>query len=111
MNVESIVFLVWQRHGGNGAECTGGLRAKAGDGQNHGSIGRNRMHSHGWPTVTSVLLVADDAPLREATSLALKRYGYEVHTAVDGIDGWARFRGPSAPTSRSWTPYCRASTT
>ncbi|WP_329439269.1 response regulator transcription factor [Streptomyces sp. NBC_01426] len=42
--------------------------------------------------MTSVLLVEGDALWREVTSLALRRYGYEVHTAVDGNDGLARFR-------------------
>lgn len=42
--------------------------------------------------MTSVLLVEADALSREATSLALRRYGYEVHAAVDGDDGLARFR-------------------
>ncbi|MGW6838670.1 response regulator [Streptomyces sp. NPDC054949] len=42
--------------------------------------------------MTSLLLVEGDALWREVTTLALRRYGYEVHTAVDGNDGLARFR-------------------
>ncbi|MFG2988312.1 response regulator [Streptomyces sp. NPDC048257] len=42
--------------------------------------------------MTSVLLVEADGLSREATSLALRRYGYEVHAAVDGDEGLVRFR-------------------
>ncbi|MBX9421231.1 MULTISPECIES: two-component system response regulator CseB [Streptomyces] len=42
--------------------------------------------------MTDVLLVEDDALLREATQLSLERHGYEVRTACDGLDGLARFR-------------------
>ncbi|MGW0731647.1 two-component system response regulator CseB [Streptomyces sp. NPDC002851] len=39
-----------------------------------------------------VLLVEDDPLLREATQLSLERYGYQVRTASDGLDGLAQFR-------------------
>ncbi|EQD88031.1 DNA-binding response OmpR family regulator [Saccharopolyspora erythraea NRRL 2338] len=39
-----------------------------------------------------LLLVEDDAVLREATQLALERYGYDVRTAVDGLAGWEEFQ-------------------
>ncbi|MFD3466646.1 response regulator [Streptomyces sp. NPDC058682] len=42
--------------------------------------------------MTSVLLVEADTLSREATSLSLRRYGYEVHVAVDGDEGLVRFR-------------------
>ncbi|MCL8010985.1 two-component system response regulator CseB [Streptomyces sp. AS02] len=42
--------------------------------------------------MTDVLLVEDDALLREATQLSLERYGYEVRTASDGLAGLAEFR-------------------
>ncbi|MFF3763069.1 two-component system response regulator CseB [Streptomyces sp. NPDC001922] len=37
--------------------------------------------------MTGVLLVEDDAVLREATQIALERYGFEVRTASDGLTG------------------------
>ncbi|MFH8369350.1 two-component system response regulator CseB [Streptomyces sp. NPDC018031] len=42
--------------------------------------------------MTEVLLVEDDALLREATQLSLERYGYRVRTASDGLAGLDRFR-------------------
>ncbi|MFB7935435.1 two-component system response regulator CseB [Streptomyces sp. NPDC056039] len=42
--------------------------------------------------MTDVLLVEDDALLREATQLSLERYGYEVRTASDGLAGLAEFK-------------------
>ncbi|MFE3323464.1 two-component system response regulator CseB [Streptomyces sp. NPDC059176] len=42
--------------------------------------------------MTEVLLVEDDALLREATQLSLERYGYAVRTASDGLAGLAHFR-------------------
>jgi DNA-binding response OmpR family regulator len=39
-----------------------------------------------------VLLVEDDAVIREATQLALERDGFEVTVAEDGISGLARYR-------------------
>ncbi|ARF53616.1 two-component system response regulator CseB [Streptomyces gilvosporeus] len=41
--------------------------------------------------MTDVLLVEDDALLREATQLSLERYGYQVRTASDGLAGLAQF--------------------
>ncbi|MEV4175527.1 two-component system response regulator CseB [Nonomuraea sp. NPDC049709] len=37
--------------------------------------------------MTSLLLVEDDAVIRESVSLALERYGYRVTTAADGLSG------------------------
>ncbi|MEU0659453.1 response regulator transcription factor [Streptomyces lavendulocolor] len=48
--------------------------------------------ARGGAAVTSVLLVEDDALLREATLLSLERYGYEVDVAADGLTGLSRFR-------------------
>ncbi|GHI04165.1 two-component system response regulator [Streptomyces cellostaticus] len=42
--------------------------------------------------MTEVLLVEDDALLREATQLSLERYGYQVRTASDGLVGLAQFK-------------------
>ena len=39
-----------------------------------------------------VLLVEDDAVLREATGMALERYGFAVRTAADGLTGLELFR-------------------
>jgi DNA-binding response OmpR family regulator len=39
-----------------------------------------------------VLLVEDDAVIREATQLALERDGFEVTVAEDGLSGLARYR-------------------
>ncbi|WP_312871140.1 two-component system response regulator CseB [Streptomyces lonarensis] len=39
-----------------------------------------------------VLLVEDDAVLREATGMALERHGFRVRTAADGLTGLAMFR-------------------
>jgi DNA-binding response OmpR family regulator len=45
------------------------------------------------PAVTvDVLLVEDDAVLREATGMALERYGFAVRTAADGLTGLELFR-------------------
>ncbi|MCP2260322.1 DNA-binding response regulator, OmpR family, contains REC and winged-helix (wHTH) domain [Streptoalloteichus tenebrarius] len=44
---------------------------------------------------TEVLLVEDDAVIREATQLALERYGFRVRTAPDGLVGLESFT--SAP--------------
>ncbi|MEV0583118.1 two-component system response regulator CseB [Nonomuraea sp. NPDC050310] len=41
---------------------------------------------------THVLLVEDDAVIREATQLALERYGMRVRTADDGLAGLDLFR-------------------
>ena len=40
-----------------------------------------------------VLLVEDDAVLREATGMALERYGFQVRTAADGMTGLELFLG------------------
>ncbi|SHG01592.1 two-component system response regulator CseB [Streptoalloteichus hindustanus] len=40
---------------------------------------------------TEVLLVEDDAVIREATQLALERYGFRVRTAPDGLVGLESF--------------------
>ncbi|SFC24417.1 two-component system response regulator CseB [Streptomyces aidingensis] len=45
------------------------------------------------PDGTEVLLVEDDAVLREATGLLLERYGFRVRTAEDGLTGLELFRG------------------
>ncbi|MEV4568053.1 two-component system response regulator CseB [Nonomuraea sp. NPDC049421] len=37
--------------------------------------------------MTSLLLVEDDAVIRESVGLALERYGYRVSTAADGLSG------------------------
>ncbi|MEV0623040.1 two-component system response regulator CseB [Nonomuraea sp. NPDC050404] len=37
--------------------------------------------------MTSLLLVEDDAVIRESVGLALERYGYRVTTAADGLSG------------------------
>jgi two-component system, OmpR family, response regulator MtrA len=42
-----------------------------------------------------VLLVEDDASIREVTALGLERAGLRVDSAVDGRDGLARFRAGS----------------
>jgi DNA-binding response OmpR family regulator len=42
--------------------------------------------------VVEVLLVEDDAVLREATGMALERYGFAVRTAADGLTGLELFR-------------------
>nr|WP_308455432.1 two-component system response regulator CseB [Streptomyces sp. SM14] len=39
-----------------------------------------------------VLLVEDDDVLREATGMALERYGFRVRTAADGLTGLEMFR-------------------
>ena len=47
----------------------------------------------GRPVSSSrVLLVEDDEVIREATQLALERYGFEVRTAGDGMTGLEAFR-------------------
>ncbi|MEU9131597.1 two-component system response regulator CseB [Kitasatospora sp. NPDC048540] len=39
-----------------------------------------------------MLLVEDDEVIREATRMALERYGFPVETAGDGLEGLERFR-------------------
>ncbi|MCD0482660.1 response regulator transcription factor [Streptacidiphilus sp. ASG 303] len=39
-----------------------------------------------------ILLVEDDEVIREATRMALERYGFPVTTAADGLEGLERFR-------------------
>ncbi len=46
----------------------------------------------GPPAVPRVLLVEDDEVIREATRMALERYGFPVDTAGDGLEGLERFR-------------------
>jgi DNA-binding response OmpR family regulator len=43
-------------------------------------------------TPVRVLLVEDDAVIREATQLALERHGFEVSVAGDGLAGLAAYR-------------------
>jgi DNA-binding response OmpR family regulator len=43
-------------------------------------------------TPVRVLLVEDDAVIREATQLALERHGFEVSVAADGLTGLAGYR-------------------
>ncbi|MFJ5921087.1 two-component system response regulator CseB [Kitasatospora sp. NPDC092948] len=44
------------------------------------------------PGTPRILLVEDDEVIREATQLALERYGFPVETAADGLEGLERFR-------------------
>ena len=44
------------------------------------------------PGVPRILLVEDDEVIREATRMALERYGFPVDTAADGLEGLERFR-------------------
>ncbi|MCX5214217.1 response regulator transcription factor [Kitasatospora sp. NBC_00240] len=44
------------------------------------------------PTAPRILLVEDDEVIREATRMALERYGFPVDTAGDGLEGLERFR-------------------
>jgi DNA-binding response OmpR family regulator len=43
----------------------------------------------------SVLLVDDDRDLVDVLTYILRREGYEISTAFDGEQGWARFQGES----------------
>nr|WP_055586538.1 two-component system response regulator CseB [Peterkaempfera griseoplana] len=44
------------------------------------------------PGQPRILLVEDDEVIREATRMALERYGFPVTTAGDGLEGLERFR-------------------
>ncbi|MFF1873933.1 two-component system response regulator CseB [Kitasatospora herbaricolor] len=44
------------------------------------------------PAAPRILLVEDDEVIREATKMALERYGFPVDTAGDGLEGLERFR-------------------
>ncbi|GAB2693198.1 response regulator transcription factor [Kitasatospora kifunensis] len=44
------------------------------------------------PGTPRILLVEDDEVIREATRMALERYGFPVDTAADGLEGLERFR-------------------
>ena len=39
-----------------------------------------------------ILLVEDDDVIREATTMALERYGFSVRTATDGLTGRTAYR-------------------
>ncbi|MER5642575.1 two-component system response regulator CseB [Kitasatospora sp. NPDC002227] len=43
-------------------------------------------------TEPRILLVEDDEVIREATRMALERYGFPVETAADGLEGLEAFR-------------------
>jgi two-component system, OmpR family, response regulator MtrA len=43
-------------------------------------------------TAPRILLIEDDEVIREATRMALERYGFPVTTAADGLEGLERFR-------------------
>ena len=52
-----------------------------------------------------ILLVEDEAPLRETLAARLKRDGFAVDAAADGEEGL--YLGREVPsTSRSWTSAC-----
>ncbi|MFD8784274.1 response regulator [Kitasatospora sp. NPDC059599] len=44
------------------------------------------------PAQPHILLVEDDEVIREATRMALERYGFPVSTAADGLEGLEAFR-------------------
>lgn len=44
------------------------------------------------PPMPRILLVEDDEVIREATQMALERYGFPVETAADGLQGLECFR-------------------
>ncbi|WP_030264646.1 two-component system response regulator CseB [Streptomyces sp. NRRL B-24484] len=44
------------------------------------------------PPMPRILIVEDDEVIREATQMALERYGFPVDTAADGLQGLERFR-------------------
>ncbi|KQV05652.1 MULTISPECIES: two-component system response regulator CseB [unclassified Kitasatospora] len=44
------------------------------------------------PAAPRILLVEDDEVIREATRMALERYGFPVDTAADGLEGLESFR-------------------
>ncbi|WP_405017195.1 two-component system response regulator CseB [Kitasatospora sp. NBC_00070] len=44
------------------------------------------------PATPRILLVEDDEVIREATRMALERYGFPVDTAADGLEGLESFR-------------------
>ncbi|MFI1963154.1 two-component system response regulator CseB [Streptomyces pathocidini] len=46
----------------------------------------------GSPSAVSLLLVEDDEVIRKSLTMALRRYGYEVTAAGDGLTGLERFR-------------------
>jgi CheY-like chemotaxis protein len=48
-------------------------------------------------TVGSVLIVDDDADIRESLSLALELEGYAVEVARNGAEAWDRLCGGAAP--------------
>jgi CheY-like chemotaxis protein len=44
------------------------------------------------PSVPTLLVVEDDASVRQVISLLLEDFGYRVVTAVDGLDGLQKFQ-------------------
>ena len=51
----------------------------------------------------TILLVEDDATIREMTQLSLERDGFVVDTAADGPAGLEAFRRAAPPTWCCWT--------
>ncbi|GAA1385473.1 response regulator transcription factor [Kitasatospora putterlickiae] len=47
--------------------------------------------SHTAPSHPHILIVEDDEVIREATRMALERYGFPVSTAADGLEGLETF--------------------
>ena len=54
--------------------------------------GARPMHALGARRAQRVLVVDDSATVREVERQILKRMGFEVETAVDGLDGWHTLR-------------------
>ena len=50
------------------------------------------LPGNGWAVDERLLLVEDDASIREIASIGLKAAGFRVATAVDGREGLARVR-------------------
>jgi DNA-binding response OmpR family regulator len=50
------------------------------------------------PREHTILVVEDDAQIRDLLSTALQRAGYRVYTAQDGEDGWVMFERLSIDT-------------
>lgn len=49
------------------------------------------------PPVRRLLLVEDDAVIRDTVRIALERYGFAISVAADGLTGWS-CSGSSDPT-------------
>jgi two-component system response regulator MtrA len=83
--------------GGDAARPKGTTRRRADEASHFASCDRQRVVLRAESTIlglvdATILLVEDDASIREITKLGLQNAGFKVDTAADGEEAIARFR-------------------